>query len=358
MTSKSLKPAILVVDDTPDNIQIIHGILSEKYQIRAATSGSKALQLAQILPRPELILLDVMMPEIDGFEVCRRLKRNPATSSIPVIFVTAKTDSIDERTGFELGAVDYISKPISPSILKVRVETHLALANQARQLEALVQQRTLELESTRHKIIHRLGRAAEFRDNETGMHITRMSHYGRILAENIGTSVQWSQLFFNASPMHDIGKIGIPDAILLKPGKLTDEERKTMQQHAFFGAEILGDDDDPLLTMAREIALCHHERWDGTGYPNAIAGEDIPLSARIASIADVFDALTSTRPYKKPWSNDDAFAYISEGAGTQFDPQLTKVFVESRQQLIEIQNSFIEPEEDLFIEPTLYPTLS
>lgn len=358
MTSKSLKPTILVVDDTPDNIQIIHGVLSQQYQIRAATSGNKALQLAQIQPRPELILLDVMMPEMDGFEVCRRLKRDPATNNIPVIFVTAKTDSIDERTGFELGAVDYISKPISPSILKVRVETHLALANQARQLEALVQQRTQELESTRHKIIHRLGRAAEFRDNETGMHITRMSHYGRILAENIGTSAQWSQLFFNASPMHDIGKIGIPDAILLKPGKLTDEERSIMQQHAFFGAEIIGDDDDPLLIMAREIALYHHERWDGTGYPNAIAGEDIPLSARIASVADVFDALTSARPYKKPWSNDDAFDYISAAAGTQFDPQLTQAFVDSRHQIIEIKESFLEPEDEQQRKPTLYPALS
>ncbi|MDH0447091.1 HD domain-containing phosphohydrolase [Shewanella sp. GD04112] len=343
MTSLVTKPILLVVDDTPDNIQIIHGILSDQYTIRAATSGEKALKLASTHPLPELILLDVMMPEMDGFETCRRLKRDPVTSKIPVVFVTAKTDTIDEQTGFELGAVDYISKPISPAVLKVRTQTHLALSNQARQLEALVQQRTQELESTRHKIIQKLGLAAEYRDNETGLHISRMSHYGRILAEQVCDSQAWCEMYFTALPMHDIGKIGIPDSILSKPGKLTDDERQQMQQHTSFGAQILDDENDPLLSLAQEIALYHHERWDGTGYPHRLAGEQIPLSARIAAIADVFDALTSDRPYKVAWSTQKAFDYIEENAGTQFDPKLTRAFIECKAQVLEVQQRFAEP---------------
>lgn len=343
MTPFVTKPTLLVVDDTPDNIQIIHGILSAHYTIRAATSGEKALKLASTHPLPELILLDVMMPEMDGFETCRRLKRDPVTSKIPVVFVTAKTDTIDEQTGFELGAVDYISKPISPAVLKVRTQTHLALSNQARQLEALVQQRTQELESTRHKIIQKLGLAAEYRDNETGLHISRMSHYGRILAEQVSDSQAWCEMYFTALPMHDIGKIGIPDSILSKPGKLTDDERQQMQQHTSFGAQILDDENDPLLSLAQEIALHHHERWDGTGYPHGLAGEQIPLSARIAAVADVFDALTSDRPYKVAWSTEQAFDYIQENSGTQFDPQLAQAFIACKAQILQVQRRFAEP---------------
>lgn len=343
MTQFVAKPTLLVVDDTPDNIQIIHGILSEQYTIRAATSGEKALKLASTYPLPELILLDVMMPEVDGFETCRRLKRNPITNKIPIIFVTAKTDTIDEQTGFELGAVDYISKPINPAVLKVRIQTHLALSNQARQLEALVHQRTQELESTRYKIIQKLGLAAEYKDNETGLHITRMSHYGRIIAQHICDSQVWCDMLFTALPMHDIGKIGIPDAILSKPGKLTDEERQQMQQHTTFGALLLSDDDTPLLSLAKEIAFYHHERWDGTGYPNGLSGENIPLSARIAAIADVFDALTSIRPYKSAWTTQQAFDYIEENSGTQFDPNLVQALLECKEQILQIKQRFAEP---------------
>lgn len=343
MTQFVAKPTLLVVDDTPDNIQIIHGILSEQYTIRAATSGEKALKLASTYPLPELILLDVMMPEVDGFETCRRLKQNPITNKIPIIFVTAKTDTIDEQTGFELGAVDYISKPINPAVLKVRIQTHLALSNQARQLEALVHQRTQELESTRYKIIQKLGLAAEYKDNETGLHITRMSHYGRIIAQHICDSQVWCDMLFTALPMHDIGKIGIPDAILSKPGKLTDEERQQMQQHTTFGALLLSDDDTPLLSLAKEIAFYHHERWDGTGYPNGLSGENIPLSARIAAIADVFDALTSIRPYKSAWTTQQAFDYIEENSGTQFDPNLVQALLECKEQILQIKQRFAEP---------------
>lgn len=332
----SNKPILLVVDDTHDNLQIIHGLLSEHYIIRAATSGLKALDLAMHQPMPDLILLDVMMPDMDGFETCRRLKLNPITRHIPVIFVTAKNDTIDEQQGFELGAVDYIAKPISPPILKIRIQTHLTLASRAKQLENLVQQRTQELESTRLKIIYKLGRAAEYRDNETGQHIIRMSKYGYLLAQKIAQPSPWCQLYLNAAPMHDIGKIGIPDAVLLKPGKLTSDEFNIIKTHPVIGAKILGEESDPLFIMAKEIALHHHEKWDGSGYPNGVSAEAIPLSARIAAIADVFDALTTPRIYKKAWSLESAFDYLSAGAGTQFDPRLVDAFLQCKHQIIAI----------------------
>lgn len=234
------KACILAVDDTADNLQLIHAVLAKDYSLRAATSGEKALAMLDQGLEPDLILLDVMMPGIDGFETCRRLKQHPRSAQIPVIFISAKNEVIDEQTGFELGAVDYISKPISPAILKVRIANQLALANQARQLQQLVKLRTRELEQTRHKIINRLGRAAEYRDNETGLHVQRMSHYCRVLARQLGASESWVELLFNAAPMHDIGKIGIPDHILLKPGKLTPEEYRIMQGHTKIGADILG----------------------------------------------------------------------------------------------------------------------
>lgn len=343
MTQAVTKPIVLVVDDSADNIQILHGLLSDKYSIRAATSGAKALALAAIEPMPDLILLDVMMPEMDGFQTCIRLKHNPLTRHIPIIFVTAKTDILDERTGFELGAVDYISKPVKPAILEARVKTHLTLASRANQLESLVQLRTQELESARYKIIHKLGRAAEFRDNETGLHIIRMSQYGYLLARKIDQPAHWCQLFLSAAPMHDIGKIGIPDAVLLKPGKLTPEEYIIIQTHPAIGAKIIGDDDDPLLVMAKEIALYHHERWDGSGYPNGLSQDQIPLCARIATIADVFDALTTPRTYKAAWSIDDAFNYLCDGAGSQFDPLLVSAFLECKAEIIDICTQFAEP---------------
>lgn len=336
------KACILAVDDTADNLQLLHAVLAKDYSLRVATSGEAALTLLDQGLEPDLILLDIMMPGIDGFETCRRLKQHPNSMQIPVIFLSAKNQVVDEQTGFELGAVDYISKPISPAILKVRIANQLALANQARQLQQLVRQRTLELEQTRQKIINRLGRAAEYRDNETGLHVQRMSHYCRVLAQQLGASDTWVEHLFNAAPMHDIGKIGIPDHILLKPGKLTPEEYRTMQQHTLIGADILGDDASPLLQMAAEVARCHHERWDGNGYPEGLKGDAIPLSARIAAIADVFDALTSERPYKSAWSNQQAFAYLKKEAGAQFDPKLVEAFCACEPKLLEIQRRFAE----------------
>lgn len=335
--SETNKATILVVDDTPENIDVLTGILRQEYKIKAALNGQLALKIASGPQKPDLILLDVMMPEIDGHQVCRLLKSNPETAQIPVIFVTAKTEITDEKVGFELGAVDYITKPVSPPIVLARVKTHLALYDQSRHLEKLVQQRTQELNETRVEIIRRLGRAAEFKDNETGMHVIRMSWFSRFLAEQIGKPDDWCELLYNAAPMHDIGKIGIPDRVLLKPGKLDAEEWQIMQKHAEYGAEIIGEHPSPLLQLAKEVAITHHEKWDGSGYPNGLKGENIPLAARIVAIADVFDALTSERPYKKAWTEDDAISLLQKEAGSHFDPNLVAPFIECLPRIREIQ---------------------
>jgi putative two-component system response regulator len=265
------------------------------------------------------------MPGMDGFEVCRQLKQDAGTCNIPIIFVTAMGEETDERTGLELGAVDYITKPISPAITLARVRTHLALADHSRALARLVEDRTYELFTTRQQIIQRLGRAAEYKDNETGDHILRMSHYTRLLAEAAGLETARSDVLFQAAPMHDVGKIGIPDGILLKPGKLDDAEWKVMRRHPELGADIIGEHSDPLLYTARIIAWTHHEKWDGTGYPRRLVGEAIPLEGRIVAVADVFDALASERPYKKAWKIDEVVHFMNSQSGKHFDPRLIEL---------------------------------
>lgn len=332
---------ILVVDDTPENIDVLVGILGEDYQVRAARGGEQALKLVHKAP-PDLILLDIMMPDIDGFEVCRRLKEDFTTRHIPIIFVTAKIEMKDELAGLDLGAVDYITKPVSPPIVRARVRTHLALYDQNRELERQVRARTAELHDTRLKVIQRLGRAAEYKDNETGTHVIRMSHYSKILGLAAGMSEAEADTLMNAAPMHDIGKIGIPDHILRKRGRLDDDEWQVMRTHPDIGGEIIGDDGSELLTMARIIALTHHEKWNGGGYPRGLRGEAIPRVSRIVAIADVFDALTSPRPYKRAWSIEDAVAMLQEGAGVHFDPQLVKLFIEHLPEVLEIKERFAE----------------
>ncbi|WP_028765645.1 response regulator [Shewanella fidelis] len=335
------KATVLVVDDTPENIDILVGILAQDYKVKVAIDGPRALALAAKTV-PDLILLDVMMPGMNGYEVCKRLKQDPLTSHIPVIFVTALTDVADETQGFELGAVDYITKPVSAPVVKARVKTHLALYDQKRLLEQEVKARTKELEDTRFEIIRRLGRAAEYKDNETGLHVIRMSHYARLLAVESGLPDKYCELIYNAAPMHDIGKIGTPDAILKKPDKLNEQEWLEMQRHAEIGAEIIGEHNDPLLEMARRIALTHHEKWDGTGYPNGLSGEDIPIEGRIVAIADVFDALTSIRPYKQAWSVAETMDLFERESGKHFDPQLVVHFKQVIDEAIKIRDSYNE----------------
>lgn len=335
------KATILVVDDTAENIDVLSGILRQDYKVKAALNGALALKIASSTP-PDLILLDVMMPQMDGYEVCRQLKANPDTHHIPVIFVTAKTEEEDEAKGFALGAVDYITKPVSPVLVLARVKSQLTLRDQAKHLESLVQQRTQELHDSRIEIIRRLGRAAEYKDNETGLHVIRMSWFCRFLAEAAGKDPAWCDLLYHAAPMHDIGKIGIPDNVLLKPGKLDADEWQIMQRHAQYGADIIGEHSSPLLQMAREVAIYHHEKWDGSGYPHGLAGTAIPLSARIVALADVFDALTSERPYKKAWPEQDAVALLEKEAGAHFDPELVPLFISCLPQIRKIQQQYQE----------------
>ena len=320
------RDTILVVDDVPENIGILADILCADYRVTFASSGAETLLAAQASPQPSLILLDVVMPGMDGYEICRHLKTDLRTRDIPIIFLTAQNDVSNEEVGLKLGAVDYLHKPCHPAIVRQRVRIHLELHNQNLALEARVRERTRELEETRIEIVRRLGRAAEYRDNETGTHVIRMAQYCHRLALAVGVPDAQAELILIAAPMHDIGKIGIPDHILLKPGKFNDEEWAIMQGHTLIGAEIIGQHNSELLAVARSVALTHHERWDGKGYPYGLAGEAIPIEGRIAAICDVYDALTSIRPYKKAWSSEDSVAYIVAESGKAFDPVLVELF--------------------------------
>lgn len=323
------RPRLLLVDDEPTNLQVLRHVLQADYRLLFATDGARALQVARE-QLPQLILLDIMMPGMDGYAVCRALKADPATAGIPVIFITALDDSQDETAGFDVGGVDYLTKPVSPPVVRARVRTHLSLV------------RMDELRETRLQIVQRLGRAAEYKDNETGMHVIRMSHFSKLLALAAGHSPAWAEDLLNAAPMHDVGKIGIPDAVLRKPGPLDADEWATMRRHPEIGAEIIGEYPSGVLQLAREIALAHHEKWDGSGYPRGLAGEAIPVSARIVAIADVFDALTTRRPYKEPWPVQEAMNHIAAQAGKHFDPALVALFAPLLPQLLEVRARWAE----------------
>ncbi|KPM74688.1 MULTISPECIES: response regulator [Pseudoalteromonas] len=327
MTQISERARILVVDDEPANLKVIREVLANDYRLSFAKSGELALQLIENEP-PKLILLDIMMPDMSGFEVCKVLKANPKTAHIPVIFVTALSHEQDESEGFALGAVDYITKPISPAIVRARVKNHLSLV-QAEQLQL-----------AHIDLIQRLGRAAEYKDTDTGEHIARMSRYSKVLALAYGMSEYEAEQLKQAAPMHDVGKIGIPDSVLLKPGRLNENEYEHMKQHALIGAKILENSTSPLLQLAHKLALEHHEKWDGTGYPYGLKGEEISIEGRIVTIADVFDALTSKRPYKKAWSVEEALDLLKDEAGKHFDPQLVDLFIGQIDSIIEIKNTY------------------
>jgi putative two-component system response regulator len=327
--SVRLPARILAVDDEPSNLQLLRQILQDQYGMLYAKDGQRALELAQ-QEHPDLILLDVMMPGMTGYEVCRQLKANPATAAVPVIFVTALAETSDELSGFEAGAVDYIMKPVSAPIVKARVRTHLSLV------------RTDELLESRLQIVQRLGLAAEYKDNETGLHVIRMSHFARLLGLAAGMNEAEAEDLLHAAPLHDVGKIGIPDRILQKPGTLDVEERRIMQSHVEIGARIIGEHQRGVLKLANRIALGHHEKWDGSGYPAGLAGEAIPFEARIVAIADVFDALTSERPYKKAWPVEKALDYLRDNRGRHFDPALVDLFLTLMDPVREIMRRWAE----------------
>jgi len=324
---------VLLVDDTKTNIDVLIQALRHDYKLGVALNGFKAVEYARA-QKPDLILLDILMPGMDGFEVCEKLKADESTNQIPIIFITAMDSSDHKTRGFEIGAVDYITKPFDSTEVKARVKTHLslktaqeALKNQNIILEEKVRERTRELEETQIEIVNRLGMAAEYRDKKTGNHIRRVSEYCRLLGDAAGLSPEEYNILALASTMHDVGKIGISDIILLKAGPLSAEERHIMETHTNIGADILSGSNRILLKAAEVIALTHHERWDGTGYPVGLKGEDIPLFGRIVAICDVFDALISERPYKQAWSVEEAIKKIVSEKGRHFDPELVALFV-------------------------------
>lgn len=362
------RATVLVVDDTPDNLSLMSALLKNSYKVKVANHGDKALRIAASATPPDLILLDVMMPDIDGYEVCRRLKASPRTRDIPVVFLTAKSEVEDEQKGLALGAVDYITKPISPPILMARVATQLSLKasadflrSQNDFLEAEVARRTSELEAIQDVTILAMASLAETRDSETGKHLLRTQRYVKALAEKLRPHPRFSnfltdqniKVLFKSAPLHDIGKVGIPDRILLKPGRFEPQEMEIMKNHTLLGRDAIQLAEDWLgkpvefLTIAKEIALCHQERWDGSGYPGAIAGDTIPASARLMAVADVYDALISRRVYKDRMTHEQATQIIVEGRGSHFDPDVVDAFVEIADEFWSIAQRYPDSDDDL-----------
>ena len=362
------QPTVLVVDDTPDNLTLISDLLIDRYRVRVANSGERALKIAASDDAPDLILLDIMMPGMDGYEVCTRLKNGAATRDIPVIFLTAKVTVEDEERGLALGAVDYITKPISPPIVLARVATQLALKGAADflrdknvYLESEVRQRTAELSAIQDVTIMAMASLAETRDSDTGNHIRRTQYYVRALAETLRTQARFAaalddktiETLFKSAPLHDIGKVGIPDRILLKPGRFEPHEFEIMKTHTTLGRDAIQRAEDQLgmqvdfLRVAKEIALSHQEKWDGSGYPQGLAGDAIPVSARLMAVADVYDALISRRVYKEGMPHDKAVRIITEGRGNHFDPDIVDAFLQIQDTIVAIAQRFADTDADL-----------
>jgi putative two-component system response regulator len=367
MTHSPHKATVLVVDDMPANLQLMSELLRPHYQVRIAASGAQALRVAE-RSAPDLILLDVMMPDMDGYEVCRQLKANAQTRDVPVLFLTAKLEDEAECLGLELGASDYLSKPINPPILLARVQTHLRLKEAVDQLRSQnsfldqeVLARTRELQATHDVTILALASLAETRDNETGNHLRRTQHYVRALAEKLRDHPRFAEhldeqsieLMFKSAPLHDIGKVGIPDHILLKPGRFEPGEFDIMKTHAQLGYQALVHAEEllgapvPFLRIAKEIALCHHEKWDGSGYPQGLVGEAIPVSARLMAVADVYDAVISRRVYKTEMPHTTAATIIHDGCGRHFDPDVVAAFRSLENEFQHIANHYADSDESL-----------
>ena len=361
-------PTVLIVDDSPENLTVLSELLAPHFRVRAANSGARALQVAASHPRPDLVLLDIMMPDMDGYAVLAHLKTEAATSGIPVIFVTAMDALDDEEKGLELGAVDYITKPVQPGIVLARVRTQIELKRardrlkgQNEYLEAEVQRRMEENLVIQDVSIRALARLAESRDLETGNHLRRTQYYVRQLALHLREHPRFAavltppfiDLLTKSAPLHDIGKVGIPDSILLKPGPLTPEEWVVMRTHPKLGSDAIElaemDMEHPVafLAVAKEIAHSHHEKWDGSGYPDALKGDAIPVSARLMALADVFDALASKRVYKAAMPVDRAGEIIMEGRGKHFDPAVVDAFLAERKAFEDILARYADTEEVL-----------
>lgn len=362
-------PTILVVDDTPENITVLGQLLQPHYHVRVATSGPRALAASQLEPRPDLVLLDIMMPEMDGYAVLQHLRERQATRDVPVIFVSALDEAEDESRGLAMGASDYITKPIRPAIVLARVQAQLELkrardrmADENAWLEGEVVRRMHENQLVQDAAMRALASLAEARDNETGNHIVRTQRYMELLCRQLVADGHYVEqleemqisLIVKAAPLHDIGKVGIPDHILLKPGKLTEDEWEIMRTHPTIGAQAIerAIRNEPLqaafdfLRVAMDIARSHHEKWNGSGYPAGLCGEAIPLAARLMALADVFDALVNRRVYKSAWSFEEAESIISEGSGTHFDPRVVEAFKAQREAFRQVAERYRDQEAD------------
>jgi putative two-component system response regulator len=352
MNSELLLAAkILIVDDQPANVMLLEKMLRAEGYVNVTTT-TDPLQVADLYRQNsfDIVLLDLNMPQLDGFAVMAQLQLLEQDSYVPILVLTAQADAATRNRALESGAKDFLTKPFDRLEVLMRIRNMLEvrlLHNQVREqnllLEQRVQERTQELSETRLEIVRRLGRAAEYRDNETGLHIIRMSKFSELIGRGAGLDDRQCEMLLNASPMHDIGKIGIPDRILLKPGKFEPDEWEIMKTHAAIGCEILSGHPSELMEMARVIAESHHEKWDGSGYPHGLCGEDIPLVGRIVALADVFDALTSTRPYKEAWRVEDALQYIEENSSTHFDPALVSAFRAVLPGILAIKEAYAEP---------------
>ncbi|AEV30646.1 response regulator containing a CheY-like receiver domain and an HD-GYP domain [Sphaerochaeta pleomorpha str. Grapes] len=359
------RETILIVDDIPDDILVLDEILKKEYQVKAVTNGAAALKIAQGENPPDLILLDIMMPVMDGYETLRQLNQHQKSAGIPVIFLTAKTGPFNEKLGLDLGAEDYISKPPSPPIVLARIHTHLRLKklrdiirNKNEYLEMEIVRRTQEIGMIQDVMMMALGSLAETRDNETGNHIRRTQNYIRVLAQNLTDRPRFSglltdetiELFYKSAPLHDIGKVGIPDRILNKPSKLTDEEFAVMKTHTTIGhnailaAEQALGSQNTFLSVACDIAWSHHEKWNGSGYPRGLSGDEIPLAGRLMAIPDVYDALISERVYKRAFSHEEAVTIITQGVGSHFDPDIARTFLRIADRFHEIAMAFKDSE--------------
>jgi len=362
------KPVVLVVDDTPDNLSLMSGLLKDLYKVKVANNGEKAISIANSDSPPDLILLDIMMPGMSGYQVCQVLKASQATRAIPIIFLTAITATEHEKKGLELGAVDFITKPVNPPVVLARVATQLQvklaadfLKDQNAFLEAEVQRRGRELAAIQDVTILAMASLAETRDNDTGNHIRRTQHYVKLLATHLTHHPRFRlflddhtiELLFKSAPLHDIGKVGIPDRILLKPGRFEPHEMAIMKTHCALGRDAIQHAEDQLglevefLKYAKEIAYGHQEKWDGSGYPQGLAGDAIPTSARLMAVADVYDALISRRVYKEGMPHEKAVAIITEGRGSHFDPDIVDAFLSLAAQFREVAARYRDSDEDL-----------
>ena len=327
-TTPPSRPRLLVVDDATDLLALIAKVLKQDgYDVVTAEDAGEALTLAATTPQPDLILLDIEMPGASGFDVCRVLKGDPATADIPVIFLTGRTEPGEQLEGLDLGAVDYLTKPINSKLLRARVRIHLALANRRIELERLVEERTRQLENTRLQVIRRLGRAMEYHESSAvGNRVARVAQYAKLIAEAAGAKPHICELMLNAAPLYDIGKLGVPAEVLRKPGTLSAPDWERVRRHPELGAEIIGEHDDPMLNLARMLALTHHECWDGSGYPGGLKEAAIPWPGRVMAIVDTFEAMTTTQFHRDPLSIEEAAAAIEDAAGSKFDPDLIGPF--------------------------------